>query len=139
MKNDMMILAKDRYYILNTMETQLNNNVLVVGASGAGKTRSIVSPNILQAHGSYVISDPKGNLYQKYGKYLKNKGYRVQKLDFTDPENSSKYNFFNYIHDNQDIIKISQMIVYQKKEGSHYDPFWDRTSQILIQSVISYQ
>ena len=60
-----MILAENQYYSLDTKKTQLNNNVLVVGTSGAGKTRSIVTPNLLQACGSYIVSDPKGNLFKK--------------------------------------------------------------------------
>lgn len=55
-----LILAEGEYYSMDCYKTQLNNNVLVVGAAGSGKTRSIVSPNILQASGSYVITDPKG-------------------------------------------------------------------------------
>ena len=62
MEEKKLILGKDRYYSLNTHETRVNNNVLVVGTSGAGKTRSIVIPNLLQATGSYIVSDPKGNL-----------------------------------------------------------------------------
>ena len=93
-----MILAKDQYYSLDCYETQLNNNVLVMGAAGTGKTRSVVSPNILQATGSYVISDPKGNLYKKYHDYLEQKGYVVKKLDFTHPQESMKYNPFHYIN-----------------------------------------
>ena len=70
MERKQMIIAQDQYYSVDCYETQLNNNVLVVGTSGAGKTRSIVTPNILQATGSYVISDPKGNLYSKHKDYL---------------------------------------------------------------------
>lgn len=93
-KNE-MIIAQNIAYSLDCHETQLNNNVLVVGTSGSGKTRSIVTPNIIQATGSYIVSDPKGNLYEQYGPYLKKQGYVVEKLDFTDPENSAHYNFFN--------------------------------------------
>ena len=60
-----LILADGQYYSMDCFETQLNNNVLIVGAAGSGKTRSIVSPNILQASGSYVITDPKGQLHKK--------------------------------------------------------------------------
>ena len=116
MEKDTLILAEDQYYSLDSYKTKLNNNVLVVGTSGAGKTRGIVEPNILQATGSYVISDPKGNLYSKYRDYLRNKGYCVKKLDFTDPENSEHYNFFRYIHSTQDIVKISHMMIYQEKK-----------------------
>ena len=138
MKEKKMILGKDRFYSLNPFETHLNNNVLVVGASGAGKTRSVVIPNLLEAAGSYIISDPKGNLYKKYGKYMEMEGYEVKKLDFTDPENSAHYNFFNYIHSTQDIVKVAHMFIYQRKNWGHMDPFWDETSQLLMQACISY-
>ena len=92
-----LILADGQYYSMDCYKTQLNNNVLIVGAAGAGKTRSIVSPNILQAIGSYIITDPKGNLYQKYWDYLRGKVYYVKKLDFVNPKDSVHYNFFHYI------------------------------------------
>lgn len=133
-----MILAEDQEYSLNCYETQLNNNVLVVGTSGAGKTRSIVTPNLLEATGSYVVSDPKGNLYNKYRDYLEEKGYRVVKLDFTDPENSDGYNFFEYINSTQDIITTAHMLIYDGNQGNHVDPFWDQASQLLLQAIIAY-
>ena len=133
-----MILGQDRYYSLNSYETKLNNNVLVVGTSGSGKTRSIVIPNLLQATGSYVLCDPKGNLYKKYKRYLEEQGYVVKKLDFTDPKHSAHYNFFRYINSTQDIVKIAHMLIYQRKEGHHTDPFWDEASQLLVQAVIAY-
>ncbi len=138
MEDNMLIIAKDQYYSLDCMKTKLNNNVLVVGTSGAGKTRSLVEPNLLQATGSYVISDPKGNLYGKYKDYLEQKGYRVLKLDFTDPENSEQYNLFRYIHNVQDIVKIAHMLIYQEKAGKPVDPFWDQASQLLIQACMAY-
>jgi len=138
MEKDTLILGKDQFYSLDTYETQVNNNVLVVGTSGAGKTRSIVTPNLLQASGSYVVSDPKGCLYDKYKFLLINKGYEVKKLDFTDPKNSAHYNFFNYIRNTQDIVKIAHMLIYQRKNGGHTDPFWDEASQLLLQSIIAY-
>lgn len=138
MEANAMILGQDRYYSMDCYETKVNNNVLVVGTSGAGKTRSIVTPNLLQASGSYVLSDPKGNLYRKYKRYLEEQGYVVKKLDFTDPENSAHYNFFRYINCTQDIAKIAHMLIYQRKGGGHVDPFWDEASQLLIQAIISY-
>jgi type IV secretion system protein VirD4 len=105
---------------------------------GAGKTRSIVIPNLLQAAGSYVVSDPKGNLYKKYKGYLEQNGYVVKKLDFTDPEHSANYNFFQYIHSTKDIVKVAHMLIYQKKQYGHMDPFWDEASQLLVQSLIAF-
>lgn len=130
-----MILGKDAYYSLDCYETKRNNNVCVVGASGAGKTRSIVIPNLLQATGSYVVSDPKGNLYRKYRKYLKDKGYVVKCVDFTHPTKSAHYNFFNYIHNETDIIRISHMLAGNIEFEK--DPFWDHTSELLTSAIIA--
>lgn len=133
-----MILAENQSYSLDCYETQLNNNVLVVGASGAGKTRSIVTPNLLEATGSYIVSDPKGNLYRKYGDYLREQGYDVKKLDFTDPKNSAGYNFFEYINSTQDIVSIAHMLIYSDGKASLPDPFWDQSAQLLLQALIAY-
>ena len=138
METNTMILGQDRYYSMDCYKTKVNNNVLVVGTSGAGKTRSIVTPNLLQASGSYVISDPKGNLYKRYKGYLEEQGYVVKKLDFTDPKNSAHYNFFRYIKSTQDIVRVAHMLIYQRKEGKHLEPFWDEASQLLVQAVIAY-
>jgi type IV secretion system protein VirD4 len=137
MDENTMILGEDRYYSMDAYKTGVNNNVLVVGASGAGKTRGIVIPNLLQATGSYVITDPKGNLYNKYGGYLRKHGYNVGKLDFTNPSHSLRYNFFNYIHSTQDVLKISHMLMDEDKKGRSVDPFWDQAAQLLIQSLIA--
>ncbi|MBQ7774576.1 MAG: type IV secretory system conjugative DNA transfer family protein [Lachnospiraceae bacterium] len=135
-----LILADNCYYSMNCYETQLNNNVLVVGSSGCGKTRSIVTPNILQATGSYIISDPKGTLYPKYGRYLRERGYEVQVLDFIHPERSAGYNFFNYIRNTQDIIKIAHMLIYGMNEDNNKrpDPFWDEAAELLLTAVIGF-
>lgn len=140
MRENDLIVAKEQYYSMDSYETQLNNNVLVVGTSGSGKTRSIVSPNILQAYGSYVISDPKGNLYQKYRGYLKKKGYEVQKVDFVNPICSAGYNFFRYIRNKQDILKIAHMLTYNQtsRNGLNKDPFWDQATELLLSSLIGY-
>lgn len=133
-----MILGQNHFYSLDCRQTQLNNNVLVVGASGAGKTRSIVIPNILEAEGSYVISDPKGNLYSQTKDYLISQGYEVKKLDFTDPVHSVHYNFFQYIHSYQDIVKLAHMLVGNSKGRTSMDQFWYESSQLLMQSVMAY-
>ena len=138
---NMMIIGQDQYFDLDCIKTQLNNHVLVVGASGAGKTRSIVTPNILQAYGSYVIVDPKGNLYDKHSAYLRQRGYVVRKLNFAypgDPESCS-YNFFEYIRSEQDVIKIAHMMIYcDDSKGRSLDPFWNEAAELLLVSLIGY-
>ena len=135
-----MILGQGVYFSRDDYKTQLNNNVCVVGTSGAGKTRSIVKPNLLQARGSYVVSDPKGNLAKELGPYLEKKGYEVVKMDFIHPEKSIGYNPLDYCRTTQDIQQLAHMLVYElgfNKESrkSSVDPFWDETTQILLMSL----
>lgn len=134
-----LVIAQNCSYPLNDMVTKLNNNVLVVGGSGAGKTRTIVMPNIYQAVGSYVTSDPKGNLHKKDGRYLEKKGYKVKVIDFTHPENSAHYNPLKGIRRTQDILKMAAVLVDKKSSvNSHADPFWDDATTILISAIIAY-
>lgn len=140
-----LILGQNQYYSRNCYETQLNNNVIVVGTSGAGKTRSIVKPNLLQATGSYVVSDPKGNLAKEMGPYLESKGYRVVCLDFIHPETSLRYNPLAYCRTTREIQKLAHTLVFEMKQsqnsggkGSNYDPFWDESSVMLLTAVIGY-
>lgn len=139
-REDDVILAQDQYYSTDCKETLVNNNVLVVGTAGCGKTRSVVSPNILQASGSYVISDPKGLLHKKYGRYLTRKGYDVKVVDFIHPETSTKYNFFDYIHSTKDIIKVAHMLITCNSDGRCHgnDPFWEESSEILLSALIAF-
>lgn len=132
-----LILADGKYYDMDCYRTKLNNNVLVVGTSGSGKTRSIVSPNIMQATGSYIISDPKGNLYGKYKAYLEERGYEVKKLDFTDPGHSIHYNFFSYIRDELDVMKLASIMIDDIKDVQN-DAFWTDSSRLLMQAMIGY-
>ncbi len=138
MAENVMVLGENAVYSMDCYKTQLNNNVLVVGASGSGKTRGIVTPNLLMATGSYIVTDPKGNLYDKYRGYLESKGYTVKLLDFSNPERSSHYNFFKYIRNTQDIIKIAHMLIYNRESERSKDPFWDQASQLLIQAIVAY-
>ena len=87
-----MILPDGKCYSLDDFKTRLNNNVMVVGTTGAAKTRTVVIPNLLECVGSYVITDPKGNLYRQYGDYMKNNGYYVGRISFIRPELSMHYN-----------------------------------------------
>ena len=133
------LYANGRYYSMDCYKTQVNNNVLIVGTSGAGKTRSIISPNILQAEGSYIVSDPKGVLHKLYGSYLEDNGYKVKVIDFIHPAKSDGYNFFDYIRSDKDIVKIARMIAYiDDYDGKRSDPFWDEATVLYLSSIIAY-
>ena len=132
-----MILPNGKYYSLNDMETRLNNNVLVVGTTGAAKTRTVITPNLLECVGSYVVTDPKGNLYRKWGSYMQEQGYRVVRLSFIHPEESVHYNPMKYVKTTQQIQQLSNALV--KSSGAYSDdPFWDDSSLMLINSLIAY-
>ena len=131
-----MILPDGRYYSLNDMETRLNNNVLVVGTTGAAKTRTVITPNLLECVGSYVVTDPKGNLYRQWGKYMENRGYRVLRLSFIHPEKSVHYNPMKYVSTTQQIQQLSSALVNDRPFTK--DPFWDDCSLMLINSLIAY-
>lgn len=137
--NGNLLIAEGCSYSLNDFQTKLNNNVLVVGGSGCGKTRNIVIPNILQAVGSYLISDPKGDLYKKFGGYLRSKGYDVKTINFAHPEKSCGYNPLHYIKSTQDIIKFSSLLIKDRRSAqSTSDPYWDLISATLLSSLIGY-
>ena len=138
MNDNTMILGENRFYSMDSYKTKLNNNVLIVGASGAGKTRSFVSPNLLAATGSYIVVDPKGNLYGKYRDYLEKKGYVVKKLNFADPKDSIHYNFMEYINSPQDCIKIAHMLICGQEKRKTLDPFWEDSSKLLLQALLGY-
>ncbi len=132
-----LIIAHDHYYSMDCYQTKVNNNVLVVGTSGSGKTRNIVSPNIQQKLGSYVVSDPKGNLYKRYKAMLEADGYVVKKVDFIHPEESAHYNPFHYIHSEQDILKMATILQGDEVKGQN-DAFWNDSAKLMLTALIGY-
>ncbi len=138
-RNARLIIAEGCEYSMDDYSTKLSNNVLITGSVGCGKTRNIVSPNIHEATGSYIITDPKGNLYKKYGDYLRKKGYNVLLLDFIDPTRSVKYNPLAFIRSTQDILKIASVIVNSDdSKNTRADPFWDNNSTTFLCSILGY-
>lgn len=133
----MRVLAQDYEVSLDTHKYWINNNLLVVGSSGSGKTKGIVEPNLEKAEGSYLVSDPKGALYKKYEGYFKNLGYDVKVLDFVNPGTKDSYNPFLFIKDEQDIMKLAHLLVGQI-DSPKADPFWDRASEVLVSALIGY-
>lgn len=138
------ILAKNVTISNDTWKTGLNNNDLIIGPSGAGKTRNYVKPNVLQGNESLIIADTKGSLYEEVGPTLRNNGYKVLLLNFNSIRNSCGYNPLDYIHydkekekySEQDIIKISECLV--PKNPNLKDPFWDNAARLYLSAIISY-
>ena len=135
---DTMILGRDAYYSLDTYATGRNNNVVVIGSPGSGKTRSIISPNLLQATGSYVVTDPKGNLYDKYRLYLRRKGYITRRIDFTGSKKSAKYNPILKAETEDEIAELAHTIIFSNHGMIAKDPYWDEAAETLLNALLSY-
>ena len=131
-----IILAEGNYL---PVDKRGNINVLVVGGSGSGKSASYSIPNAFQQLGSYVFTDPKGELYDKTAGYLKANGYEIKVLNLVRPENSDGYNPLMHISSEIDVDVIANTIVKgQKTEGSGSDPFWDDSAEMLLKALIYY-
>ena len=152
---------RDKDYVQNLLLTQnfrmsldcykhkRNLNVLVVGGSGAGKSRTYAIPNIMQcclSQGesvrgcSMVITDPKAELLRKTGGLLERMGYEVRVFDLINPDTSFCYNPFCYVHDDKDVLKlINNLICNTTPKGSQAsDPFWEKSETALLQALMLY-
>ena len=123
---------------LDTHKHRRSLNVLVIGGSGAAKTRSFVLPNILTANTNYVITDPKSEVLLATGSYLKEQGYDVRVLNLVNLEQSDGYNPFRYLRDEKDVLKlVNNLIQSTTPKGSHEsDPFWTKAETALLQAII---
>ena len=132
-----LILAEKNYLPTNKPG---NVNVLIVGGSGSGKSSSYTIPNAHQLLGSYIFTDPKGEIYDKTAGYLKKNGYDIKLLNLVNPKSSDSYNPLAHIHSEIDVDVIASTVVKgQKKEGSStQDPFWDNMSELLLKALIYY-
>lgn len=144
------ILAKNISVSNDTWTTGVNNNDLLVGPSGAGKTRGYVIPNLLHAQDSLIVADTKGNLRRLYGKHLEKRGYTVMHLDFTDAARTPwGYNPLAYIrpcldkeanqngdyYSEQDVKKVAQAICPCQ---DFKDPFWDLAAQMYLEAILLF-
>ncbi len=117
-----------------------NLNVLIVGGSGAGKTRFYCKPNIMQANTSYVILDPKGEMLRDTGSLLAKQGYDVKVLDLINMERSHCYNPFAYIHSDNDAQKlVTNLFKATTEKGAQKgEQFWDTSAGMLLLALIFY-
>ena len=125
---------------LDGYKHQRNLNVLVVGGSGAGKTRGYAKPNLLQANTSFVCLDPKGENLRDTGSFLQQQGYEIRVLDLLNMSDSDCYNPFHYLHTEADVLKLVSNIIRSTtpKGATSQEPFWERAEQALLESLILF-
>lgn len=136
------ILAKGVEISNDTRKTGVNNNDLIIGPSGAGKTRGYIIPYILHSEESMIVADTKGNLCRLYGKYLKEKGYDVKCIDFKDVQDTAcGYNPLDYIRvrdgivNDQDVMRVAEAM-YPSQDKT--EPFWDNSAKMFLGAFIAY-
>lgn len=138
------ILARDCTVNNDTWLTGLNNNDLIIGPTGAGKTRSYVKPNIMQCNESMIIADTKGNLISEVGPVLINDGYKIIHMNFKDLSEAYGYNPLDFIrfdektgkYREQDIMTVANVIVPEAR--SIKDPFWEDAARMYCACSIAY-
>lgn len=137
---DNIILAQ--HFLLGTdaVRHRRNLNVLVVGGSGAGKTRGYAKPNVMQTNSSMVVLDPKGEIARATGHLLAQQGYEVKVLDLVNMARSHCYNPFAYLDSDNDVQRLSTNLfkATMPKGAVSQDPFWDTAAAMLHQALIFY-
>lgn len=141
-----ILLTQEVHMSLNTRQHRENLNVLVIGGSGAGKSRFYVIPNLMQLNTSYVVTDPKGDLLRSCGWMLENAGYEIRVFNLIDMNHSNNYNPFNYIYDKNGNVNKSYVLKMvnclmknTKQEGATGgDQFWDDSTKALTLAISFY-
>ena len=138
-----VILTKTEFLTMNTRPKNPANarnlNSCIIGSSGSGKTRFWLTPQLLQAHSSYVCVDPKGGMLSQVGTFLQRRGYKVKVFNSIDFSKSMHYNPLSYIHNEADILKfVDTLIANTKGEGKEGDPFWTKAETLLYCALIAY-
>ena len=116
-----------------------NLNACIIGSSGSGKTRFWLTPQLLQAHSSYVVVDPKGGVLGQVGHFLQKRGYKIKVFNSIDFSKSMHYNPLAYIKNEADILKfVNALISNTKGEGKEGDPFWTKAETLLYCALLGY-
>ena len=134
------ILSQNVRMSLDTRKTKLNDNVLIIGGSGAGKTFYEVKPNLMQRNSSFIVTDPKGEILRSEGEMLKANGYNVKVINLLEMDKSDCYNPFVYLREETDVVKLVTNIMSNTtpKNASSSDPFWDKAEGLFLQSLFYY-
>ena len=138
MKNT--ILTQNVRMGLNGKKHRRNLLQIVIGGSGAGKTRFFCKPNLMQANCSFLVTDPKGEMLRAVAPLLIQRGYVIKVFDLIDPANSDAFNPFPYIRDDKDAMKLVHNLIRNTtpKNASNNDPFWEKSEIALDTALILY-
>lgn len=137
-----IIFSKEVKLSLNSKQHFLNHNSLIIGGSGAGKTRYFALPNIMQLNTSYVITDPKGEILQSTGKMLEQAGYRVVVFNTIEMEHSSNYNPFHYVYDHNgkfsedNVLKMVEALFTSTKGDGEKEDFWSQKGKSMLEAIV---
>lgn len=139
-KQQNIILTQNTRIGLDGRKHRRNLNVMVVGGSGAGKTRFYAKPNIMQANTSFVVLDPKGEILRDTGGLLEKQGYDIKVLDLINTEKSHGFNPFVYLRDDKDVLRLVGNLIRNTtpKGAQSNDPFWERAETALLEALILY-
>lgn len=134
------ILSQNVRIGLDGRQHRRNLNTLVIGGSGAGKTRFFGKPNLMQCNTSFVVLDPKGEQLRDVGNLLEKEGYVIKVVDLINMNRSHCYNPFRYIKDDKDVLKlITNLIRNTTPKGSQTnDPFWEKSETALLEALCLY-
>lgn len=141
MQTDKIIFGQDCYHSMASKVTGLNNNIVVVGSTGSGKTKSLVEPQLLHTHDtSLVVVLSKRELVERYSRMFKKRGYDVLDLNLLNPEESKLgYDPFAYIKSTKDITSLAKALVYANNdnENTSKDPYWENAATSLLSAILA--
>lgn len=135
-----MILSNDVFLNMDTRKTLFNNNIIVIGGSGSGKSRFFVKPNILQSNCNYVVTDPAGEMLASMGKFLENQGYEIRVFNLVEMDKSHCYNPFKYIRKDEDVLTMIDCLITNTTPPNTKggDQFWVKSETALLQALCFY-
>lgn len=134
------ILTQNVRLGLNGKKHRRNLNTIIIGGSGAGKTRFYAKPNIMQCNTSFVVLDPKGEILRDTGYLSEKEGYVIKVIDLINMDKSHCYNPFAYIRDDKDVLKLITNLIRNTtpKGSSSNDPFWEKSETALLEALCLY-